>query len=246
MLNDLGTTLGRKALSNASYHEAKTFELFDLEWEKYPEIFGSLDVRGSTAYLTSCLPYEEGTAFLEMGCGAGVTAVVAALRGCDPVTALDINPAAVRNTRANARRHGMGGRVRAMRSDLFQVLEPNDRFDLIYWNAPYIEAPAGALGTFDEYVLFDPGYSMHRTFLHTAHQHLTEQGRVFMGFSAAAGNMDLIHEIADEADLTCSIYEQETADVSHQALGTAPAYAAHADSKGMVQLDMTLLAFVQN
>jgi len=246
MINELGLTLGRQALDLSHFRDATTVELFDLEWEKHAEVFGSLDARGPTAYLTSCLPYEEGTAFLEMGCGIGVTAVVAALRGCDPVTALDINPAAVRNTMANVRRQGVGDRVRAMRSDLFQALSPDDRFDLIYWNSPCIEAPPGALETFDEYTLFDPGYSMHRTFLHTAREHLTKNGRVFLGFSAAAGNLDLIHEIADEAGLTGSIYAQQTTNVFHEEMGTSPAFAAHADSNGMLQLDLTLLEFVQD
>ncbi|MCA1674388.1 MAG: 50S ribosomal protein L11 methyltransferase, partial [Actinobacteria bacterium] len=44
---------------------------------------------------------------LEMGCGAGVAWVLAAQHGCDRVVALDINPAAVENTRRNAARYGV-------------------------------------------------------------------------------------------------------------------------------------------
>jgi release factor glutamine methyltransferase len=246
MINELGLALGRQVLEMTHLRDTKTLELFHLEWEKHGEVFGSADPRGPAAYFTSCLPYREGTGFLEMGCGIGVTAVMAALRGCNPVTALDINPAAVRNTKANARRHGVGDQVRAMRSDLFEALDPNERFDLIYWNSPFFEAPADALKTFDEYALFDPEYSMHRTFLHTALDHLTEQGRIFLGFSTAVGNLPLLQEIADEAGLLTTIYRQQVSAVFHEWIGTAPEFAAHADSRGMLQLDMTLLEFLKN
>jgi len=153
----------------------------------------------------------------------------------------------VRAFSARARRHRPpSARWCWSHSDLFSALGSNERFDLIYWNSPYIEAPAGALNTFGEYALFDPGYSMHRTFMHTAKEHLTKKGRGFLGFCVAAGNLDLIHAIAAEADLTYRIYAQQTTDVFPEEMGTSPAFAAHADSKGMLHLDMTLLEFVQN
>ena len=68
-----------------------------------------------------------------------MTAVTAALAGCATVTALDITTAAVENTRANAELHGVADRVRVAHSDLFEALEPGERFDLIFWNSNYIE-----------------------------------------------------------------------------------------------------------
>lgn len=247
MINELGQMLARQSLGmfKHRFRDARTFELFDLEWEKHGEVFGNPDPAGAMAYFTSCLPYGEGTSFLEMGRGAGVTAVMAALRGCNPVTALDINPAAARNTTANARRHGVGGRVRAMRSDLFSALDPDERFEVIYWHSPFIETPTDELEKFEECVLFDPKYSMHRTFLHAAVNHLTAHGRIFLGYSIAAGNLRLLQKIAGEAGLLVTIYRQQASFVPHEAMGHSPGLAAHADNEGMLRLDMTLLELVK-
>jgi release factor glutamine methyltransferase len=245
LINELGLALVRQALEMPGHHDARTFELLDLMWEKHSAVFGNADHMWPTAYFTSCLPIREGASFLEMGCGVGVTAVVAALSGCDPVTALDINPAAVRNTVANARRHGVGDRIRAVCSNLFEALDPDEKFDIIYWNSPFVETPADtALKSFDDYALFDPGYSTHWAFLRAAPEHLTEQGRIFLGFSTAAGNLDHIQEIATEVGMKAVIFQQEAAEVRHEEVGTAPEFAAHADSMGMIRLDITLLELV--
>lgn len=242
-MNELGYAIGRQTLEVLEHREPATVELLDLEWEKHAGVFGGGDYLEPTAYFTSLLPLGEAASLLEMGCGAGVTAVVAALRGCPAVTAVDINPAAVRNTAANARRHGVAGRVRALCGDLFEPIGADERFDVIYWNSPFIEAPPGRNESFEEYALFDPGYAMHRRFMREAPRHLTEEGRVFLGFSAAAGNLDLLYELGREAGLTGGVNRQETYDVPHEQVGEAPEFAAHADEKGMLRLDITLLEF---
>ena len=45
--------------------------------------------------------------FVDVGCGSGVLAIVAAALGFDPVTALDYDPAAVAATQENALRNGV-------------------------------------------------------------------------------------------------------------------------------------------
>ncbi|WP_433136309.1 methyltransferase [Actinomadura nitritigenes] len=242
-MNELGYAIGRQTLEVLGHREPATFELLGLEWEKHGEVFGGRDFLEPTAYFTSLLPFEGAGRLLEMGCGAGVTAVVAALRGCPEVTAVDINPAAVRNTEANARRHGVAGRVRALAGDLFEPIGRDERFDVIYWNSPFIEAPPGRNASYEEYALFDPGYAMHRRFLCEAPGHLTEKGRLFLGFSAAAGNLDLLYELAGEAGLTGGVHRQETYDVPCEQVGTGPEFAALADENGMLRLDITLLEF---
>ena len=51
-------------------------------------------------------PIGEGS-FVDVGCGSGVLAIVAAALGFDPVRALDYDPAAVTATEENARRNGV-------------------------------------------------------------------------------------------------------------------------------------------
>ena len=62
--------------------------------------------------------------FLEVGCGAGYTAINAALisHQCK-VWATDINPTAVKNTVENAKLHGVDDRVIAVAADVFDHKE---------------------------------------------------------------------------------------------------------------------------
>lgn len=57
---------------------------------------------------------QERGSVLDAGCGSGVLAVAAALLGFDPVVAADVDPAAVRATRAIAARNGVVVDVRQL------------------------------------------------------------------------------------------------------------------------------------
>ena len=74
-----------------------------------------------------------GATVLDLGSGAGAAGVAAAKRGCQ-VTAVDINPSAVRCTRINALLNGVEIDVR--QGDLFAPVQ-NERFDVVLFNPPY-------------------------------------------------------------------------------------------------------------
>jgi release factor glutamine methyltransferase len=74
-----------------------------------------------------------GRSVLDVGCGTGVLALVAARAGA-VVTAIDVNPDAVRTTIANAAANCLT--VEVVQSDLFEAL-PDRRFDLVVVNPPY-------------------------------------------------------------------------------------------------------------
>jgi ribosomal protein L11 methyltransferase len=77
---------------------------------------------GTGAHATTRLCLEllleqvAGGAFVDVGCGSGVLAIVAAKLGYAPVIALDYDPAAVQATQANAQANGV--RVEALDFDL--------------------------------------------------------------------------------------------------------------------------------
>lgn len=143
-----------------------------------PEVFWS------TRLFSAMLPVQPGDAVLEIGCGAGVTATVAALQGAARVLAVDINPQAVRNATLNAELHGVTGRFEARVSDVFSEVKPRERFDIIYWNLPFILRPRGyRYRNVLERALFDPDYTYADRYLTGLRHHLTPKGRAFVGFA---------------------------------------------------------------
>ena len=96
----------------------------------HPRYFGSSSI---LARFVDSLPLRQ-KSFLEVGCGSGVVSLCAARRGA-LVTALDINPDAVRCTAANATRNALTVDCRV--SDVFSAVE-NMTFDVIAWNPPYL------------------------------------------------------------------------------------------------------------
>jgi ribosomal protein L11 methyltransferase len=73
--------------------------------------------------------------FLDIGTGSGILAIAAAKLGYSPVESFDFDPEAVRVAGENARRNGVGRRVRIGRADLTQMpVRSARRHDLICAN----------------------------------------------------------------------------------------------------------------
>jgi release factor glutamine methyltransferase len=132
---------------------------------------------------------EEGQRFLDMGCGVGVNAVLAAKLGAH-VVACDINEKAIQNTQRNAERHGV--KVDVRRSDIFSALDNGERFDVVYWNIPFAFRDADASLSPLEEAIFDPGYRKNFTFIEQVREHLTPSGLVLLGVSSSIGELTAI------------------------------------------------------
>lgn len=76
---------------------------------------------------------RPGERWLDMGCGTGVVGLALAARGCE-VVSVDIDPACVRNARANAALLGLD--LEVVESDLFAALG-GGRFDRVAYNVPF-------------------------------------------------------------------------------------------------------------
>ena len=70
--------------------------------------------------LAQVVKIPEGARVLDLGCGAGVLAIIAALKGASHVHAVDVMEEAKPLVEANARRNGVADRVVASSGDLFQ------------------------------------------------------------------------------------------------------------------------------
>ena len=82
------------------------------------------------------LSLDPDTRVLDLGTGSGICALAAARRAAR-VTAVDINPAAVRCLEANALVNGLQDKVDAHHGDLFGPVQ-GQRFDFVFFNPPFL------------------------------------------------------------------------------------------------------------
>ena len=128
------------------------------------------------------LPLPDEARALDMGTGSGAIAVVLAERGA-AVTAVDLNPAAVRCARINAMLHDVEGRMHVLEGDLFEPLA-GARFDLIAFNPPFYDRPARDMA--DRAWAGGTDHQTLRRFLALAPAHLLPGGRILIGASTEA------------------------------------------------------------
>jgi HemK-related putative methylase len=115
-----------------------------------PQVFNPVLLRTGAfmARTLSALPLPPGDGprltVLDLGTGSGIGAVFAARRGAQ-VTAVDINPDAVRCARINALLNGLEAQIETLQGDLFAPVAGR-RFDLALFNPPFYRGqPADGL-----------------------------------------------------------------------------------------------------
>jgi len=140
----------------------------------HPKYFGSSSI---LARFVSSLDLH-GKSFLDVGCGSGLVALCAARRGAR-VTAVDINPEAVRCTVSNAVRHKI--EVEAHVSDLFSALR-DTRFDVIAWNPPFL--PGTPVTPAEAAFYGGPHFDVIRRFSADVRRYLAPQASVYTILSA--------------------------------------------------------------
>jgi methylase of polypeptide subunit release factors len=209
LVNEVEQELGLKIVDklDADGVRPATFQMNGLDWDLVEDVFPPYYAPGSDLF-GEWLPYHEFDSLLEMGCGVGIVAVTAAMRGCPRVVAIDINPAAVENVQRNAKRHGVQDRVKALRSDMFEKVAAGDTFDALFWNLPFLDSsPETAALSGIHAALFDPEYSLLRRFLRDSGRHLSADGRIFISFSDAMGQRSLLETLAGEHGYATRTYE---------------------------------------
>lgn len=178
--------------------EKYEFELLSRKFVVYPNVFSPkyfLD----TEFFARELPIKKDEEFLEIGPGSGVTVVFAALKGAKHVTAVDINPDAVINTRENAEINDIGDKVTVLHGDVYEPLSENSKFDTIYWNTPFGYVDEDKEITTLEKAVYDPGYKSTHKFIDESKKYLKENGRLLIGFSTTLGKFDILKKFLEEA-----------------------------------------------
>lgn len=115
-------------------------EFYSLDFEVNPSV---LIPRPETEVLVSeaihRLPVDAPSRFLDVGTGSGAIAIaIAHHRPHATGVAVDVSAAALEVARTNSATHQLGERLTFVESDLFAGLAPEDRFDLLVSNPPYV------------------------------------------------------------------------------------------------------------
>ncbi len=140
---------------------------------------------------------------LDMGSGAGANAILAAQTAHD-VVAVDINPVAVEATAANAVRNGVGDRVHAHRSDMFDDVDGD--FDVIVIDPPFRWfRPRDLL----EQAFADENYAALRRFMSQVSSRLRPGGEVLL-FFGTSGDVDYLDELTAAGGLVAETVAERT------------------------------------
>ena len=146
---------------------------------------------------------RPGHRVLDMGCGAGANAILAA-QITDDVVAVDVNPCAVDATQANAERNGVGPRVRCLESDVFAAVD--GEFDVIVVDPPFRWfAPRDLL----ERAFADEGYRTLGRFVDEVGRRLRPGGFVLL-FFGTSGDVAHLDALVAGAGLTSETIAERT------------------------------------
>lgn len=139
-----------------------------LTGEFFAKFIGTLDLRGKRV--------------ADVGTGSGILALAAVRAGSIDVTAIDINPAAVRAAAENSRANGFASRVTAVCGDLLSSLAPWPQFDMIVSNPPAF--PGEPRDIADRAWVAGPGYRDIAPLFEQAYQRLKPTGVMYVILSS--------------------------------------------------------------
>lgn len=162
----------------------ETFEIF-------PDVFNPAYGEGATL-LVENMAVREGEHVLEIGTGCGAVGIIAAQKATK-VVLTDISAIAIDCARNNVEQAGLIHKVDVRQGDLFEPIKPDERFSLILFNPPFMDAkPTDIL----EVAIYDEGYRTLTNFLAGLGDWLTEDGRALVVFSSAGDLLYFGKEVA--------------------------------------------------
>lgn len=115
------------------------------------------------------LPDCRGQHVLDVGCGSGILGLTSARNGARRVTAIDLSPRAVAMTSLNSAINGLEPVVEVRVSDIASLPVPDDPYDLLLLNPPFVPLPEGTT-----YMLSGAGGADGLTVVHATLRRLRE------------------------------------------------------------------------
>lgn len=136
------------------------------------------------------IPVNAGVV-LDIGTGTGVQAIVAGKRGAKKVIAIDIDDNCLENAKENIVLNKLDNVIEVRKSDLFNNIRNNEKFDLIISQLPFADVKYNSKVS---HFLFDSNFKLHERLLCDAKAHLTRDGRILIP-SGTVANEDKLLEL---------------------------------------------------
>jgi release factor glutamine methyltransferase len=165
------------------------FDVYDEVYEPAEDSF----------FFAENLDVEEGSAVLDLGAGCGILGVLATEKAGN-VLAVDLNPYAVRCSRANAKLNHVRRKIGFIQTDLFSALSPNAVFDLILFNAPYLPSDEREAASWIErsWVGGANGRQVVDRFIIEVPSHLKPNGKVLLMQSTLTGVEESLRRFGEQ------------------------------------------------
>lgn len=175
----------------------------------YENVF-SPEIFEDTFFFAKSLPILENSKVLEIGAGTGLISIYLAQNGASHVTSTDINPFAIKNITENIKINNLKSKMCVLKSDVFDELSSDLKYDVIFWNIPFIFKKTKNNNCLESSV-FDFNYSSLKKYIYNYKYFLLEKGRAFIGFSKVSGHLSELVRLANEIsmdikEIDCYIY----------------------------------------
>jgi release factor glutamine methyltransferase len=120
--------------------QTKRIRFDDLILDVYDDVY---DPSEDSFLFAQNLTVKPSDWVLDLGTGSGLLAILAA-RTAHHVTAVDINPYAIRCAKANAKQNHVHDKMDFLQADLFSAFHAV-RFDVVLFNSPYLPSEEGEM-----------------------------------------------------------------------------------------------------
>jgi release factor glutamine methyltransferase len=184
----------RQKAFKAVQEEGKTIRYLGKEFRVYPNTFWPFD---DSKPLVKNFRVSPGDSVLDVGTGSGVIAIFSCYKGAGRVLAVDVNPAAIRSARHNAKMHGFSKIMEVRRSNVFEVVG-DEQFDVITANLPFRNKPAPDVVARSQW---DTDFATNIRFFQQVERHLKPDGRIYFS-QADFGPIKDVRKLAKAAGLT--------------------------------------------
>ena len=171
----------------------------------FEEVFSPKYFDDSLFFAKSLLDViPNSSTFLEIGVGTGIIPLILREK-ISKCVGVDINQNAVDNARENFKKYKMDS-WRVFRGDVFDSLNSDEEFDIIFWNFPFLHFEK-ELSDYEK-CLADKEYLGIKKFIEQAFNYTTRNGRVFFGLSISIGKLDKIMRFVIDSGLEVKILNQ--------------------------------------